>query len=187
MNIGHCDRSPRERFARAPMIGAVLVAAAILFPVDAGAHAVLDSRTAIAGGYQKLSIRIGHGCKASPTVAVEIQIPEGIIGAKPQPKPGWQVSVVREPLAVPFRDGHGTMVTERIARIVWTGGPLEDWQFDEFAFHVRLPNRPGETLTFPVVQRCSEGEHRWVEEPAPGQLRERLREPAPVLFLLPRS
>ena len=25
MKIGHCDRSPRERFARAPMIGAALV------------------------------------------------------------------------------------------------------------------------------------------------------------------
>ena len=186
MPIGQPGRSPRERAAIAPMFGAALVAAATLHPADARAHAVLDTATALAGTYHKLVVRIGHGCSGSPTVELTVELPDGVAGGKPQPKPGWQVAVAREALADPFRDGHGNLVTDRVARVTWTGGPLEDWQFDEFAIQVRLPNRPGETLRIPVVQRCAAGEHRWTEVPEPGQRPGALRQPAPSLLLLPR-
>lgn len=187
MPTGTRARSLREPAALAPMLGAVLVAAAILHPLDARAHAVLDTTTAVAGAYHKLVVRIGHGCAGSPTVEVTVELPDGVGGGRPQPKPGWQVAVAREPLAEPFRDAHGNEVKDRVARITWSDGRLEDWQFEEFAISIRLPNKPGETLRFPVIQRCREGEHRWVEVPQPGQRPGALREPAPALFLLPRQ
>lgn len=175
------------RASVAPLVGAAIVAAMLAAPLDARAHAVLDTGTATAGAYHKLVVRIGHGCAGQPTVELTIELPAGISGGKPQPKPGWQVAVAREPLAEPFRDGHGNLVTDRVARVTWSGGRLEDSHFDEFAVHVRLPNRPGETLHIPVVQRCETGEHRWVEVPGPGQRPGSLKSPAPALLLLPRS
>ncbi|BBK31781.1 uncharacterized protein YcnI [Stella humosa] len=176
---------PHARRA-APVLGAILVLAALATAPQARAHAVLDTATATAGSYHKLVVRIGHGCKGSPTVEVSVGLPDGVGGGKPQPKAGWQVATTKEKLAEPFRDGHGVLVTDRVAHVTWTGGPLDDAHFDEFAISVRLPNRPGETLRFPVVQRCQTGEHRWVEMPAPGQRPGELKEPAPGLMLLPR-
>jgi hypothetical protein len=86
MPIGQPGRSPRERAAIAPMFGAALVAAAILHPADARAHAVLDTATALAGTYHKLVVRIGHGCSGSPTVELTVELPDGAAGAS-QPKP----------------------------------------------------------------------------------------------------
>lgn len=186
MSSRHRARVLREHAPLAPLFGAALVAAALLHPLDARAHAVIDGGTAVAGSYHKLVVRITHGCDGNPTLAVAIDLPEGVTGAKPQPKAGWEVSVERRPLATPVRDGHGHTATDRVARVTWAGGRLEDWQFEEFAIQVRLPDRPGDTIRVPVVQRCSTGEHRWTEVPEPGKEPVRLRNPAPALRLLPR-
>jgi uncharacterized protein YcnI len=176
---------PQSR-CRHPLVSACLAGMLALAAGPAAAHAVLDTKVAPAGTYHKLVVRITHGCHGSPTVGVSVALPEGISGGKPQPKPGWQVAIEREPLAKSFRDGHGHEVTERVARIVWHGGRLEDDQFDEFAVQVRLPDRPGETLRFPVVQRCETGEMRWTDVPEPGQPPAALKAPAPSLLLAPR-
>jgi uncharacterized protein YcnI len=52
---------------------------------------------------------------------------------------------------------------------------------------MKLPDRPGATLYFPVVQECREGVHRWIEIPAKGKRAEDLEEPAPALRLTPKS
>lgn len=85
------------RASVAPLVGAAIVAAMLAAPLDARAHAVLDTGTATAGAYHKLVVRIGHGCAGQPTVELTIELPAGISGGKPQPKPGWQVAVAREP------------------------------------------------------------------------------------------
>jgi hypothetical protein len=59
---------------------------------------------------------------------------------------------VREPLAEPISDGHGGQMTERVAEIHWTGGSPPDAFYDEFVFRTRLPDTPGATIQFPVVQ-----------------------------------
>jgi hypothetical protein len=46
---------------------------------------------------------------------------------------------------------------------------------------MKMPNMPGETLLFPAIQRCEQGENRWVEpmvegEPEPDY-------PAPAVLL----
>jgi uncharacterized protein YcnI len=48
---------------------------------------------------------------------------------------------------------------------------------------LRLPDKAGENLYFPVVQECEKGVHRWIEIPAKGQDAGKLREPAPFIHL----
>ena len=94
--------------------------------------------------------------------------------------------MTRVKLPRPIEDAHGNKITETVGEVVWSGGRLLDEHFDEFALMMRLPDRPGTTLYFPVVQECEQGVHRWIEIPAPGQSARDLREPAPALRLLPK-
>ncbi len=160
---------------------AVAVAAA-----PAAAHVTIDQHEAPARSYFKAQLRIGHGCKGSPTMRVRVRLPEGAVSVKPQPKPGWQVETMRVKLAPPVDDGHGGTITEAVGEVIWSGGRLLDEHFDEFAVMMRLPDRPGATVYFPVVQECEQGVHRWIEIPAAGKSARDLREPAPALRLTPR-
>jgi uncharacterized protein YcnI len=162
--------------------GALALAAA-----PALAHVTIDQREAPAESFFKAQLRVGHGCKGSPTVRVRVRLPEGVILVRPQPKPGWQVEAVRVKLAQPLDDGHGGKITETVGEVVWSGGRLLDEHFDEFAVMMRLPDRPGTTLYFPVVQECEQGVHRWIEIPEPGKSARDYREPAPALRLTPRQ
>jgi uncharacterized protein YcnI len=162
---------------------AVLLAAAAC---GARAHATLEQPQAFADSYYKAIVQVSHGCKASPTVAVRVRIPEGVMNVKPQPKPGWKVTVTRTALAQPVDAGHGRMVSERVSEVAWSGGPLADEHFDEFRMTMKLPDRPGTTLYLPVVQECVEGVLRWIEVPESGKPAAELKEPAPALKLAPK-
>ncbi len=145
-------------------------------------HAILDQKEAAPDTYHRAVIRIPHGCKGSPTTAIYVTIPKGIHRAKPQPKPGWTLTILKEPLPEPVKGPHDTLITERVSEIRWEGGMLPDEHFDDFAMTFKLPNKPGESLYFPTRQICASGEHNWAEidpvDPAKGQ-------PAPKLLLTP--
>lgn len=164
-----------------PLISALLLA----FAGPAGAHAVLSPPEAAADSYVKATIGVGHGCEGTPTLRLRVRIPDGIMGVKPMPKAGWELSIKREQLAQPVTEPHGRRITERVAEVTWSGKLLDE-NFDEFVLQVRLPDKPGETLYFATVQECEKGVHRWIEIPAAGQARGDLREPAPALRLLPK-
>jgi uncharacterized protein YcnI len=63
--------------------------AASLAPVSASAHTVLEYQVATAGKSYKATFKVGHGCGASPTRQIVVDLPAGVQGAKPMPKPGW--------------------------------------------------------------------------------------------------
>jgi uncharacterized protein YcnI len=105
-----------------------------------------------------------------------VRIPEGVTAVKMQPKPGWRVSAVNR------KAGEGEV--PQVGEVTWTGGPLPDNQFEEFAIFMKLPDRPGETIYFPVVQDCVKGTTRWNEMPDPNK--PGLKEPAPALRLITR-
>ena len=65
-----------------------------------------------------------------------------------------------------------------LPEVVWSGGPLLDEHFDEFSVLMRLPNRPGATLYFPVVQEC-EPVANAIEVPEAGRSVRDMRAPAP--------
>jgi uncharacterized protein YcnI len=150
------------------------------------AHITLEQSKAPAGSFYKAVLQVGHGCDGSPTVKIRVRIPEGVQQAKPMPKPGWELSTVVEKLPEPY-DWYGTTITEDVREIVWSGGSLPDDFYDEFAFRARLPDQEGLVLSFPVVQECAEGVHRWIEIPAPGETADDYDEPAPQLTLTPKK
>ena len=152
--------------------------AAFLFAGAGLAHVTLADPKAEPGAYYTSFFRVGHGCAGSATTALRIELPAGIIIARPQPKPGWTVSVEHAPLAAPAKGEGGRPATERVSALVWRGGPLPDTQWDQFGFMAKLPATAGK-LYFPTVQTCESGEERWTETAAaPGQ---HLSHPAPML------
>jgi uncharacterized protein YcnI len=165
----------------------VTAAAALLAAAEqACAHATLDRNEAPADSFFNTAINVPHGCEGSPTLKVRVRIPDGVIGVKPQPKAGWELSVRKEKLATPMVESHGRTITEVVAEVTWSGR-LADENFDQFGIHMKLPNKPGDILYFPTVQECEKGVHRWIEIPAAGKSRGDYKEPAPFLKLLPKA
>lgn len=156
---------------------ATAVLAALAAAGPAAAHVVLDASEAPADSFVRVALRVGHGCGGgAATTGVRLEVPPGLLGVRPAPKPGWTISFV------PDERGEGRPPRE----IVWRGGPLDDRFFDDFPLVFRTPDRPGETLFFPVVQECEGGAvSRWTERPEPG--RSEPQRPAPPLRLVPKS
>jgi periplasmic copper chaperone A len=164
-----------------------LAGGALLAHAAAFAHVGIEQPQAIAGSYYKLTLKVGHGCEGNPTQRLRVQVPEGVIGVKTMLKPQWKTEVVKGRYATPLDDGHGRKITEGVREVVWSGGRLPDENYDEFVMHVKLPDRPNETLYFPVVQECTKGVHRWIEIPAAGKTSRDYKEPAPALRLVPKQ
>lgn len=158
---------------------------AIPFATPASAHVTLEQSQAVAGSGYKAVFRVPHGCAGQPTVRLRVQIPAGIVEAKPMPKPGWQLTTVKGPLDKPIvTEGH--TITEGVTEVSWSGGSLPDDQYDEFVIRVTLPAKPGETVWFPTVQDCAQGVTRWIEIPASGKRADDYQAPAPGVRLLPK-
>jgi periplasmic copper chaperone A len=145
--------------------------------VTAQAHIVIDNPVATTGAYQKLTFKVGHGCDGSATTSIKITVPDGVLGAKPQPKTGWTINTVTSPLKVPVTS-HGKTITSDVSEITWSGGNLPDAYYDEFSIHVKLPTTAGK-LYFKVNQLCEKGRNDWVEIPTDDG--KKLKSPAAVL------
>jgi uncharacterized protein YcnI len=161
--------------------------AALCAAGPAAAHVVLEYQVAPAGHPYKATFKVGHGCGSAATRQVSVSIPPGVTDARPMPKPGWSVEVVRQALPQPVTR-HGRTVTEDVAQVTWTartpGDHLPSDQYDEFVLVARTPERPG-TIHWPVQQVCEAGRLDWAEVPAPGQKAADLRYPAARLEILP--
>lgn len=167
-------------------VGAVAASAAIVVGTSALPAAAHVTVTPVgetpAGGYAVLTFAWGHGCDGSPTTRIAIQIPEGINTASPTQVAGWTVQKKMEKLDPPVQDSHGNELTERVGQIVYTADtPLQDGYRAAMDVQVALPDTPGETLAFPVVQTCQQGETAWTQIPQEGQDPEELDTPAPEI------
>jgi uncharacterized protein YcnI len=136
---------------------------------SASAHVTLEKRQAPVGSYYKAVFAVPHGCAGSPTVKIRVQVPEGVIGIKPMPKPGWTVETVKGKYATEY-EFHGGKISEGVKEVVWSAGKLADDNYDEFVFSSYLTSglKPETTLYFPVVQECEQGVSRWIDIPAGG-------------------
>ncbi|QTX05596.1 YcnI family protein [Agromyces archimandritae] len=154
-----------------PLGAAALGAGALLAlgtPLAASAHVTVDPSSTAAGGYAVLDFSLGHGCEGSPTTTLTIDIPEGIESVTPQMNPNWTVEKVAD----------GDAVRQVVYRAVT---PLEDGFRDTVSVQVRLPeDAAGETLEFPVLQECTEGETNWNEPSGDGA---EPASPAPVVHV----
>ncbi|CAG9182051.1 YcnI family copper-binding membrane protein [Cupriavidus pinatubonensis] len=173
----HDPLSPR-RLARLWLLPVAL----LTMSAAASAHIVFEQKQAPAGSYYKGTLMVGHGCNGSATRAITVTIPEGVQGAHPQPKAGWQLEVKRASLAKPVQS-HGKLMTDDVRTLRWFGGTLADAHFDEFVMLMKLPEQGGK-LYFPVLQECENGTTEWTQVPADGQTMRDLKSPAAELEVL---
>jgi uncharacterized protein YcnI len=149
----------------------------------------LENRQAPVGSYYKAVFAVPHGCAGSVTVRIRVQIPEGVIGIKPMPKPGWNLETIKGKYAAEY-ELHGAKLSEGVKEVVWSGGRLADDNYDEFVMATFLTDRlkPNTTLYFPVVQECEKGINRWIDIPPQGGGHSHGdKSPAPGLKLVPKS
>lgn len=159
----------------------LVVLAPLAIASAAMAHVTLETSEAPANSTQKVVLRVPHGCDGQATHTVRVLIPEGFIGVKPMPKPGWQVETRKGPYARSY-DYFGNKLAEGVKEVVWSGGNLLDEHYDEFVLRGRVTDLPpGTMLWFKTVQDCKDGSERWIEVPAEGRKASDLKRPAPGL------
>lgn len=171
--------TPSKRVLKAAPLAVLLVGSA---GSAAHAHVTLANAEAAPASHYKAVLRVPHGCDGEATTTVRVQIPEGAIGVKPMPKPGWTLTTTRGAYAKAY-DNHGRSVNEGVKEIVWSGGNLSDDHFDEFIFsaQIAVDGTQVKALYFPTVQTCTKGEVAWTEIPAAQQSARDLKTPAPAL------
>lgn len=172
------------RSFRGALLGVGVASAMVLgTAVPAGAHVHVDTDTTASGSTALLRFSFSHGCDGSATTEVAIAIPDEVESVSPGMNYGWTVEKVADESATPEADGHGA--SGKVTEVVYTAKePVADGFYDELVLQVGLPEgMEGETLYFPVIQTCEEGEAAWIEIPAEGEDGEELASPAPSITL----
>jgi periplasmic copper chaperone A len=146
------------------LVRTISVGAILLLPRLASAQVGLTEKTFQPGVNFAAIFELKHGCGASPTIALRIEIPDGVGIVETPPLPGWKVEIEPKPVAVTWR------------------GKLDASKPERFGLLLKLPMRTG-PLYFPAVQRCQSGEVRWTDVPVSN--RAAPAHPAPVLVLGP--
>lgn len=116
-----------------------------LFAGSALAHVVVFPREAAPGSYEKFAVRVPTE-KDSPTVGVEVLIPEGVNITRFEPKPDWTYALERDD-------------TGKIVKVIWTAtGPgLGATEFGEFYMQGRVADDATE-LVWSAYQTYGDGE-----------------------------
>lgn len=152
----------------------------------AAAHVSLEKGETPVGASYKAVLKVPHGCKGAPTTKVEVAVPEGYIGVKPMPKPGWKLAVSKGSYGAAYEFYHGTRLIEGVRTVSWSEGELPDDNYDEFVLSgfIARELKEGDTLYFKVMQTCAKGEQNWVEIPGEGADSHDLAAPAATLKLV---
>jgi uncharacterized protein len=155
---------------------ALTAACALALPAAAQAHVSLHPNEVPTGAFATLDIRVPSESDTANTVKVEVQVPEGFVEVSPEALPEWDVKVTKTKLAKPIQGDDGP-ITEAVKEIEWTPSAgskgIPPGQFKNFPISTQVPGKPGQTLTFKVLQTYSDGEVvRWIggpssENPAP--------------------
>jgi periplasmic copper chaperone A len=161
--------------------------AVAVLAASADAHVTLQGREATIGSSYKAVFVVPHGCAGSATTKIRVQIPEGVIDAKPMPKAGWNLEVIKGKYTSEY-DFHGAKLSEGVKEVVWSGGRLPDDFYDEFVISTFLTGvlKPDTMLYFPVVQECEQGVSRWIDIPADPAHAHDSKWPAPGVKLNPK-
>lgn len=130
---------------------AFIPAAALLLAgtQSAEAHVTFVANNAYAGKSYIATANIPHGCTdlngtAYDTVKIEINIPAGFTGTRPQDSTFGP--------AVIEKDGNGN-----VSKLIWTktaAALAEDSHFYQVSFRGTLPNTPLQSLDFVTTQTC---------------------------------
>ena len=148
---------------RTLLLSAAWVIAAVAVASPVLAHIDPDPTEAQAGSTLSVAFTVEHGCDGSPTIQLDMRLPEGVTDASPDPIDGWEGSIDADV-------------------VTFVGGPLPDDEDGTFSVTMTLPPTPDTTIYFPFVQRCEVGEIRWIAIPTENSGAEP-EEPAPAMLL----
>lgn len=95
----------------------------------ASAHVTIWPPQSAPGAFEKYLVRVPSE-RPSPTVRVELDMPDSVTFSRVMPKPGWRYETVRN-------------AAGRVTSIVWSGGSIGPEEFDEFEFQARNGRDPG--------------------------------------------
>jgi uncharacterized protein YcnI len=162
-------------------VGACLAALALAPP--AAAHITTNPSEAPSDGYATVSFQVPHGCEESPTTQFRVKIPPSVASATPAVSPNWMIKTKegrKDPVEL-----HGEKVTSGVSEVTYTAKqPLPADRLDFVYMSLKMPaGKPGESIYFPTVQKCAQGETRWIQIPAEGESEDDLESPAPVIVL----
>jgi uncharacterized protein YcnI len=150
---------------------------------SAGAHITTNPAEGPSDGFATVSFQVPHGCEESPTTQIRIQIPPSVPSVTPSVHPLWDVAT---------KEGrkdkvelHGETITRGVSEVTYTAKqPLPPDRLDSFPISLKLPaGEEGESVYFPTIQRCEQGQTRWIQIPAEGESPDELEEPAPAVVL----
>lgn len=158
------QRRTHRRTTRTITAAAGALVAIGVLAVPASAHVEADPSEAPAGSTTVISFAIPHGCAGSPTTSIDMKLPEGVTEAKPVYQGGWTAAVTSGAIT-PYTNQDGEKISEAPTEIKWSGGTLPDGQVLELRVEVTLPDKAGETVTFPTIQTCEVGTTDWIELP----------------------
>jgi uncharacterized protein YcnI len=173
-------RTARRRWVAATALG---FAAALVAASPAVAHVTVSPSTAPRGSFAVLAFRVPNERAGASTVKVQVDFPTDhpVPFVSVKPVPGWDYTVERRRLDTPV-EAEGSRVTEVVARVTWTGGPIRPGEFQEFEVSAGPLPEDADELVFKALQTYDSGEVvRWIDPPAPGG--EEPEHPAPVLRL----
>lgn len=159
-------------------------AVAALVAGSAHAHASFANAPAAPESYVAAVLQVPHGCDGKATNEVQVKLPEGFVFAKPMPKPGWELEIIKGDYQKTY-DNHGTAVKSGAVEIRWKGGDLPDDYYDTFTINGKVSGvEAGGALAFVTTQLCgTDGKVAWDEVAAPGVDPHSLKHPAPLLKL----
>ncbi|WP_424983708.1 copper chaperone PCu(A)C [Maritalea sp. S77] len=155
------------KFFAAPAVAALSIA---LFSGNALAHATLETGVAQPDSYYKAVVRVPHGCDGMATNKLVVELPEGFYNAKPMSHHGFALSVEKGAYEKMFTS-HGKDYSEGVKRVIWDGGVVEDWAYDEFVIRGKIANvAAGDTLYFKATQYCGDAASvAWDQIPVAGE------------------
>lgn len=168
---------------RAIWVAAATGALTLALAGTAGAHVTANPAEGPSDGYATVDFQVPHGCEEAPTTQVTIQIPPSVPQVTPGRHPLWNLSTKegkKDPVEL-----HGEKVTRGISEVTYTAKqPLPAHVLDSLPMSIKLPaGEEGESVYFPTVQKCTEGQTRWIQIPAEGESADELEEPAPAVVL----
>ena len=158
-------------------------ALALGLAAPAAAHITADPGEAPADGFATVGFQVPHGCEDSPTTRLRIKIPPSVPSVTPGRNAFWDLAT---------KEGrkdkvelHGETITKGVSEVIYTAKqPLPPHQLDVLPISLKLPaGKAGDSVYFPTIQQCAEGETAWIQIPAEGESGEELESPAPAVVL----
>lgn len=167
-----------ETFGKTFALAALLSATAI---AGAEAHVTFLDREATQETTILATLQVPHGCDGKATTEVRVKLPEGFVFAKPQPKAGWELEVIKGDYQKTY-DNHGDKVKTGAVEIRWKNGNLSDDFYDTFVIQGKVSGvEAGTSLAFPVTQMCGDTVEAWDQVAKDGGDAHGMKTPAPLL------